>query len=92
MGDVSKAEELAGAIFEQKAGNALKKARGRRCSYLLLIFGLQFLCCIVLTLGVLWVAIQLLRLTDFLGVSREPPGLTYLINYPDPPPPPATVL
>lgn len=91
MADLSKAQELAGAIFEKKETEQKKKAQGRRCSYLILIFCLQFLCCVVLTLAVLWATTQLLRLTNFLGVSEEPPGLTYYVTYPDPPPPPSVL-
>lgn len=82
------AEQLAERIFAENSKEQKREARQRRCTYLLVGWGLQILCFVLVFVALLWASIQLLRLTNFLLVSQEPPGLTYLVDYPDPPPPP----
>jgi hypothetical protein len=76
-----------------QAGTTKKKIADRLCrivSYYVLLYTIQLFCAVVVVAIVIWAAIQFMRLWSVLGVvSSEPPGLTYLIDYLDPPPPPA---
>jgi len=90
-GSSSKAGELAEAIFQENASKQEEAQRGRRCTYLLISWGLQLFCVILVGVALIWGTIQFLRLTNLLGVSQEPPGLTYYVDYPDPPPPPTAL-
>jgi hypothetical protein len=83
-----RAGNLAEAIFQEKRIGQEEARRERRCTYLLISWGLQALCVVLVTIVLIWATIQGLRLTNLLGVSQEPPGLTYYVDYPDPPPPP----
>ena len=38
--------------------------------------------------AIVWAAVQFMQLFGVLGISNEPPGLVFLVDYPDPPPPP----
>jgi hypothetical protein len=87
-GSSSKAANLAEAIFEESSAKREEARRERRCTYLLISWGLQLFCVIFVGVALIWGTIQLLRITNFLGISQEPPGLTYYVDYPDPPPPP----
>ena len=85
----SKAEALAAKIFEDAAISTAKKRRERSCRYLLISWGLQFFCAMLCTVALIWATIQFMRIFGVLGItSQEPPGLTYLVEFPDPPPPP----
>jgi hypothetical protein len=65
--------------------------RQRNCAYNALAWTIQGLCALVSVLGIVWGTIQLLGLFNFLGISKEPPGLVYHVPglAPEPPPPPA---
>ena len=92
MDSSSKAEKLAETIFTEAAAKTEKKKRTRRCTYLLISWGLQGLCALLVTVALTWMVIQFMRIWGILGVtSQEPPGLTYYIEYPDPPPPPSAL-
>jgi hypothetical protein len=67
------------------------KKREQQFAYNATSWTIQILCSIVTVLGLLWGTIQLLGLFNFLGISREPPGLVYHVPdlAPQPPPPPA---
>jgi len=52
----------------------------RLCTYLLISLALQLVCVLMVGILVLWGTIQLLRLTNFLGVAQEPPGLAYYVD------------
>ena len=82
----AKSGELAEDIFEEKSAEQNKAKTSRLCTYLLISWTIQFLCVILVILGLLWGIVQILRLTNFLGVSQEPPGLTYYIDVLDPTP------
>lgn len=84
----SKLGELIDATFRQKMAAQKQDKQTRMCTYLLISWGLQLLCVMIVGIGLLWGTVQLLRFTNYLGVSQEPPGLVYYIDYPDPPPPP----
>lgn len=89
----SKAGELAEAIFQKSTAKREEARRERRCTYLLISWAIQLICVLLVGVALIWGTIQLLRITNLLGVAQEPPGLTYYVNYPNPPPPPtATVL
>ena len=60
----------------------------RFLQYYAIKWTLQLVCAVVVVVVVLWLAIQFMRIFNILGVSQEPPGLTYLIDWPAPPPPP----
>jgi hypothetical protein len=91
-GSFSKAGDLAEAIFQESATKREEARRERQCSYLLISWGLQLFCVLLVGLALIWGTIQLLRITNFLGVAQEPPGLTYYVDVPAPPPPPSMVL
>lgn len=74
---------VADAIFKQKSAEQNQAKTTRLCTYLLISWTIQFLCVILVTFGLLWGTVQILRLTNFLGVSQEPPGLSYYIDVPD---------
>ena len=59
-----------------------KGKRNSRRTYLALRWCLEIFCCVFVVLAVVWGTVQLLGLIDFLGVSREPPGLKYEIENP----------
>ena len=68
-----------------------EKKPNRTCrflKYFVIKWTLQLFCAVLVVAVVLWLAIQFMRIFNVLGVSQEPPGLTYLIDWPAPPPPP----
>jgi hypothetical protein len=71
---------------EKLSTPAERKAR-RSCSYFLISIALQVLCAILTVLIVLWITIQALRSVSLLGISQEPPGLTYANEFFEPSPP-----
>ena len=89
MKESSKGEELAEAIFKENAVEDKQEERKQRCTYLLISWAIQGFCGLFVAVGLTWAVIQFMRLWGVLGVtSQEPPGLTYYIDAPDPPPPP----
>lgn len=66
------------------------KRRQRRLAYVALSWLVQGLCALATLLGIVWATVQILGLFNFLGISREPPGLKYTLPDlgPAPPPPP----
>tara|TARA_B100000927_G_scaffold229245_1_gene189071 strand:+ start:183 stop:482 length:300 start_codon:yes stop_codon:yes gene_type:complete len=65
----------------------------RYCAYFTLKWTLQLLCASIVVFAIIWSGIQITRLSNFLGVSEEPPGLKYYVASmtPDPPPPPPPI-
>jgi hypothetical protein len=89
MESLSKGEKLADDIFAENYKQEQGKKRQRRLTYLIISWGLQALCALLVMLGLTWAVIQFMRIWGILGItSQEPPGLTYYIDFPDPPPPP----
>ena len=80
MQDASRAAALAEAIFNEKTAKQTEARQKRRCTYLLVSWGVQILCVFLVLIALIWGTIQLLRITNLLGVSQEPPGLTYLVD------------
>lgn len=76
---------------EEKRSDPQAKKREQQFAYNAISWTIQILCSIATVLGLLWATIQLLGLFNFLGISREPPGLAYHVPdlAPEPPPPPA---
>ena len=70
-----------------------KKAQ-RYLAYFALKWTLQVFCALVVLSAVLWAIIQALRIFNVLGISQEPPGLTFFVPgmTPDPPPPPLQIV
>jgi hypothetical protein len=62
---------------EEKLSTPAERKAERLCSYILISIALQVLCAILTVLIVLWITIQALRSVALLGISQEPPGLTY---------------
>ena len=83
MAAPSRAEELADKLFEKKDEEKQQKKRQRRCTYLLIQWGLQIFCAILAFLLVLWATIQFLRVFDFIGVGATPPGLEHAVVDPN---------
>jgi hypothetical protein len=76
---------------QAKKNDPQAKKREKQFAYNAISWTIQVLCSIVTVLGLLWTTIQFLGLSNFLGISREPPGLVYHVPdlAPQPPPPPA---
>jgi hypothetical protein len=74
---------------DKQPKNETRSSRIRKyVQYYALKWSLQLICAWVVFVIVLWGAIQFMRIWNVLGISQEPPGLTYLLDYPAPPPPP----
>ena len=88
----SAASRLAGKA-KRAVQKRAKKAQ-RYAFYFALKWTLQVLCALSVLCAVLWAIIQALRVFNVLGISQEPPGLTYFVPgmTPDPPPPPLQIL
>ena len=81
--DNAKAAALVSKRFEDAETSKAEKRRERNCRYLLISWGLQFVCAILCTVGLIWATIQFMRIFGVLGItSQEPPGLTYLVEFP----------
>jgi hypothetical protein len=69
--------ELAGDIFDEKQEEVQDAKRNRQLRYLLIQFGLQIFCAVFVTLGILWGAIQFMRVWQVFGISDLPPGVKF---------------
>lgn len=84
----------AGGAPKSSKRPTVKQRLQRYCAYFALKWTLQLICAVVVLFAVFWAIVQFLGVFNVLGISREPPGLTYFVpgNGPDPPPPPTQLL
>jgi len=76
---------------EEKKDTRTKRLK-KFIQYYLLLWTIQILCALLVLTAVLWASIQFMRIWNVLGISQEPPGLTYLLETPAPPPPPPVLV
>lgn len=80
MAQKKSAVDLAGDIFDEKQEKVEDAKRNRQLTYVLIQYGLQILCAIIVTLAILWSAIQFMRIWGVFGISDLPPGVKFVTD------------